>query len=452
MSHKAEIIAVGSELLLGNVANTDARYVSEKIASAGVDVLYHTAVGDNPQRLRQVTDIARSRCDLLIFIGGLGPTYDDLTKPRCGRPLNFCDFSYYNINTYDDLTKETVCAAFGLELEFHQDVMEEIKAYFKNVFRREMPDCNRRQAFLPKGCAVFHNPVGTAPGCLFTVEGVTVAMLPGVPHECRYLTDHALLPYLQARQEGVILSHTLHVFGLTEPKVQELLDDLMDSVQNPSLAPYAKAAEVQLRITAKAETAEMCETLMAPLLAEVRRRLGEHICGVDMGDPEVCAVKTLKARSLTVSAAESCTGGLIAKRITDVAGASAVFPGGVVSYTNGVKESILGVPGDILAQFGAVSEPVAKAMAEGARRIMKSDLALSVTGLAGPDGDDRGNPVGTVYIGLAAPGGTEVTHLVLKGGRESIRQQAADYALVLLNRHLYNSVQKAKGEDEYGKE
>ena len=226
----------------------------------------------------------------------------------------------------------------------------------------------------------------------------------------------------------------------------------MDSAQNPSLAPYAKAAEVQLRITAKAETAEMCETLMAPLLAEVRRRLGEHICGVDMGDPEVCAVKTLKARSLTVSAAESCTGGLIAKRITDVAGASAVFPGGVVSYTNGVKESILGVPGDILAQFGAVSEPVAKAMAEGARRIMKSDLALSVTGLAGPDGDDRGNPIGTVYIGLAASGGTEVTHLVLKGGRESIRQQAADYALVLLNRHLYNSVQKAKGEDEYGKE
>ena len=303
MSHKAEIIAVGSELLLGNVANTDARYVSEKIASAGVDVLYHTAVGDNPQRLRQVTDIARSRCDLLIFIGGLGPTYDDLTK-------------------------ETVCAAFGLELEFHQDVMEEIKAYFKNVFRREMPDCNRRQAFLPRGCAVFHNPVGTAPGCLFTVEGVTVAMLPGVPHECRYLTDHALLPYLQARQEGVILSHTLHVFGLTEPKVQELLDDLMDSAQNPSLAPYAKAAEVQLRITAKAETAEMCETLMAPLLAEVRRRLGEHICGVDMGDPEVCAVKTLKARSLTVSAAESCTGGLIAKRITDVAGGIGGFSRG----------------------------------------------------------------------------------------------------------------------------
>ena len=233
MSHKAEIIAVGSELLLGNVANTDAQYVSEKLASVGVDVLYHTAVGDNPERLRQVTDIARKRCNLLVFIGGLGPTYDDLTK-------------------------ETVCAAFGLKLKFHEEVMAEISNYFQNVFRREMPVCNRQQAFLPEGATVLHNPVGTAPGCLFTVEGVTVSMLPGVPHECRYLTDHALLPYLKARQEGVILSHTLHVFGLTEPKVQELLGDLMDAAQNPSLAPYAKGAEIQLRLTAKAETAEKC--------------------------------------------------------------------------------------------------------------------------------------------------------------------------------------------------
>ena len=160
MTYQAELIAVGSELLLGNVANTDARYISEKLASAGVDVLYHTAVGDNPQRLRAVTGIARKRCNLLIFIGGLGPTYDDLTK-------------------------ETVCAVFGRELEFHRDVMDEIAAYFKNVFRREMPACNRQQAFLPKGSTVFHNPVGTAPGCLFTAEGGTVAMLPGVPHECR---------------------------------------------------------------------------------------------------------------------------------------------------------------------------------------------------------------------------------------------------------------------------
>lgn len=424
MTYQAELIAVGSELLLGNVANTDAQYVSEKLAAVGVDVLYHTTVGDNPGRLRQAADIARSRCNLLIFIGGLGPTYDDLTK-------------------------ETVCAAFGLGMAFHEDVMDEIAAYFKNVFHREMPACNRQQAFLPEGCTVFHNPVGTAPGCVFTAEGVTVAMLPGVPHECRYLTDHALIPYLKARQEGVILSHTLHVFGLTEPKVQELLGDLMDAAQNPSLAPYAKGAEVQLRLTAKAETAEKCEALMAPLLEKARRRLGENYYGMDMGSPEAHAVKTLKAKGLTVSAAESCTGGLIAKRITDVAGASAVFPGGVVSYTNGVKHKILGVPDDVLETFGAVSEPVAAHMAEGARRVMGSHLALSATGLAGPDGDDRGNPVGTVYIGLATPTGTEVTHLNLRGSRESIRQQAADYALALLNRYLYNEDQ---GEYKYGKE
>lgn len=427
MSYQAELIAVGSELLLGNVANTDARYVSEKLAAAGVDVLYHTAVGDNPERLRQAAEIARRRCNLLIFIGGLGPTYDDLTK-------------------------ETVCAVFGLPLEFHQDVMDEIAGYFRNVFRREMPACNRRQALLPKGCTVFHNPVGTAPGCLFAAEGTTVVMLPGVPHECRYLTDHAMLPYLAARQEGVILSHTLHVFGLTEPKVQELLGDLMDAARNPSLAPYAKGAEIQLRMTAKAETASACEGLMAPLLQQVRQRLGEYLYGMDMGSPEQHAVEALKTRGLTVSAAESCTGGLIAKRITDVAGASAVFPGGVVSYTNGVKHRVLEVPQTLLDSCGAVSEPVARSMAEGVRRLTGSDLALSVTGLAGPDGDDRGNPVGTVYIGLSGPDGTEVTHLMLRGNRESIRQQAADYALALLNRHLYNTDEKAEGENEHGKE
>ena len=411
MFHHAEIIAVGSELLLGNVANTDAQYVSEKLAAVGVDVLYHTAVGDNPERLRQVTDIARRRCDLLIFIGGLGPTYDDLTK-------------------------DTVCAAFGVATEFHEDVMEEISGYFKNVFRREMPDCNRRQAYLPKGCTVLHNPVGTAPGCVFTADGVTVAMLPGVPHECRYLTDHALLPYLQARQESMILSHTLHVFGLTEPKVQEELGDLMNGAVNPSLAPYAKGAEVQLRLTAKAATEADCERLLAPLMQAVRQRLGAHVYGVDMGSPEQHAVQALTRRRLTVSAAESCTGGLIAKRLTDVPGASAAFLGGVVSYTNDVKHGVLGVPEALLQQYGAVSEPVAKAMAEGARRITGSSLALSVTGLAGPDGDDRGNPVGTVYIGLAKAGGTQVTQLFLKGDRKSIRQQAADYAFALLNKYL----------------
>ena len=234
----------------------------------------------------------------------------------------------------------------------------------------------------------------------------------------------------------MILSHTLHVFGLTEPKVQEELGDLMNGAVNPSLAPYAKGAEVQLQLTAKAATEADCERLLAPLMQAVRQRLGAHVYGVDMGSPERHAVQALTRRGLTVSAAESCTGGLIAKRLTDVPGASAAFLGGVVSYTNGVKHGVLGVPEALLQQYGAVSEPVAKAMAEGARRITGSSLALSVTGLAGPDGDDRGNPVGTVYIGLAKAGGTQVTQLFLKGDRKSIRQQAADYAFALLNKYL----------------
>lgn len=411
MSHYAELIAVGTELLLGNVANTDAQYLSEQLASVGVDVLYHTAVGDNPARLRQVIDISRRRCDLLIFTGGLGPTYDDLTK-------------------------ETVCRAFDRPLDFHPEIAAEIRHYFDTVFRREMPSCNLQQAYLPRDCTVFHNPVGTAPGCAFTADGVTVVMLPGVPRECRYLTDHGLIPYLKAQQEEVILSHDLHVFGLTEPQVQERLADLMDEAVNPSLAPYAKPGEVMLRLTAKAGTEEACEELMAPLFWDARSRLGAYLYGVDAGSLEARTARLLKDRHLTFSAAESCTGGLIAKRMTDVPGASAVFLGGVVSYTNGVKAHVLGVPQDVLDRYGAVSAPTAKAIAEGVRRLTGSDLAVSVTGVAGPDKDDRGNEVGTVFIALADGRKTVVRKWDLGTGRDRVRTMAAHHAFDMIRRYL----------------
>ncbi len=411
MPYCAEIIAVGTELLLGNVANTDAQFLSEQLATVGVNVLYHTVVGDNPERLENVISIARHRADLLIFTGGLGPTYDDLTK-------------------------ETVCRAFGLELVFHPEIVEEIRHYFDTVFRREMPECNLQQAWLPQGCTVFHNPVGTAPGCLFEKEGVTAVMLPGVPRECRYLTEHTLIPWLRKKHEGVILSHDLRVFGLTEPQVQERLADVMDETVNPSLAPYAKTGEVMLRLTAKAETSEKCEELMAPLLWDVRSRLGDFLYGVDVDSLEQRVLQLLRSRGLTLSAAESCTGGLIAKRITDLPGASAVFLGGVVSYTNGVKAGVLGVPEELLAECGAVSAPVALAMAEGVRRLTGSDLAVSVTGVAGPDRDDRGNQVGTVFIALAAPDDTAVQQLDLGTGRERIRTVAAHHAFDMIRRYL----------------
>ena len=411
MSYRAEIIAVGTELLLGNVANTDAQFLSEQLSSVGVDVLYHTAVGDNPQRLAEVIDIARHRANLLVFTGGLGPTYDDLTK-------------------------ETVCRAFGVELVFHPEIVEEIRRYLDTVFGAEAPKLDQQQAYLPEGCAVLHNAVGTAPGCIFEKDGVTVVMLPGVPRECRYLTEHGLLPWLREKHGGVILSHDLRTFGLREPIVQKLLADLMDDAVNPSLAPYAKTGEVLLRLTAKGSTAEECEELMAPLFWDVRARLGEYLYGVDVDSLEQRAVLLLKERHLTFSAAESCTGGLIAKRVTDVPGASAVFLGGVVSYTNGVKAKVLGVPEELLDQYGAVSAPVARAMAEGVRRITGSDLAVSVTGVAGPDRDDRGNEVGTVFIGFAAPEETTVRHLNLGTGRERVRTLAAHHAFDMLRRYL----------------
>ena len=411
MPHQAEILAVGTELLLGSIANTNAQFLSELLASAGIDVLYHTAVGDNPRRLRQAAEIARGRCDLLVFTGGLGPTYDDMTK-------------------------ETVAEAFGLALEYHPEVMEEIQRYFDHVFHRPMPACNRQQAMLPQGCTVLHNPVGTAPGCIFTVEGVTAVLLPGVPHECRYLAEHALLPWLQGCSGGVICSHDLHVFGLTEPRVQELLGDLMDRAENPSLAPYAKPGEVMLRLTAKGKSPQDCQERMAPLFREVRSRLGDCLYGVDVSSLEEVVITRLRQKGLTLSAAESCTGGLIAKRLPDVPGASAAFLGGGVSYTNAVKAGVLGVPRDLLEQYGAVSEPAARAMAEGVRRLTGSDLAVSVTGLAGPDGDDRGNPVGTVYLGLSLPGETLVRRLALGGDRPRIRLLAASTALDMIRRHL----------------
>ena len=410
-AYRVEIIAVGTELLLGNVANTDAQFLSEMLASVGVDVLYHTAVGDNPARLREVVDIARGRANLLVFTGGLGPTYDDMTK-------------------------QIVCEAFGLGLEFHPEIVEEIRHYFDTVFRREMPACNLQQAYLPRGCTVLHNPVGTAPGCIFETGGVTAVLLPGVPHECRHLAEHELLPWLRAKSDETIVSHDLHVFGLTEPQVQEKLADLMDNAVNPSLAPYAKTGEVMLRLTAKGESEADCEERMASLFWDVRARLGDWLYAVDAPGLEGRVLQLLKERGLTFSAAESCTGGLIAKRITDLSGASAVFRGGVVSYTNAVKAGVLGVPEELLAQYTAVSGPVARAMAEGVRALTGSDLAVSVTGVAGPGPDDDGHPEGRVYAALTDGAHTWVRRLELGTGRGRIRVMAAHHAFDLLRRYL----------------
>ena len=409
----AELIAVGTELLLGNIANTDAQFLSEKLSGLGITVHHHTVVGDNPRRLAQALETARGRADIIITTGGLGPTYDDLTK-------------------------QTICRTFGRELELHEDILEEIRTWFRNKLGREMPENNVQQALLPVGCVVFDNPVGTAPGCAFLEGGVHVLMLPGPPFECRYMFEHRAARYLEQLTDGVIVSHEIRIFGMGESSVEEALREPMTQSANPTLAPYAKLNECMVRATARAETRAAAEDMLRPLVAQVLDTLGDVVYGVDVDSLEAVVSGLLLDRGLTLSAAESCTGGLIAKRMTDLPGASKVFRGGVVSYTNGVKAGVLGVDGDLLERYGAVSEETARAMAEGCRRVCGSDLAVSVTGVAGPDTDDRGTEVGTVYIALAAREGTICRRLICgRGrGRDRVRSAAASNAFDLIRRSL----------------
>ena len=412
MPHTAELIAVGTELLLGSIANTDGQMVSRALSQLGINVYYHTVVGDNPGRVRQAVEIARSRADVIITTGGLGPTCDDLTR-------------------------EAVCAAFGRQLVFHEECARHIRDRFARTIRASsMTENNLRQAWLPEGCTVLPNSRGTAPGCAFEADGVHVVMLPGPPGECRAMLEEQAIPYLRRLADGVIRSRTLKIFGMGESAVESLLHQRMVELTNPTLAPYAKTGEVELRLTARAATAQEADRMLDPLEGEVRQVLGDLIYGVDVPSLEAAVLALLKTQGKTLSTAESCTGGLIAKRMTDLSGASAVFLGGVVSYTNQVKAGVLGVPEALLEQYGAVSDPVARAMCQGARQVLGSDLALSVTGVAGPDADDRGNPVGLVFIALTDGTNTWVRKTDLGLERARVRTMAAHHALDMARRYL----------------
>ena len=413
MSHTAELIAVGTELLLGSIANTDAQTISKALSALGINVYFHTVVGDNPQRLRQAVEIAKGRADVIITTGGLGPTCDDLTK-------------------------NVLAECFGKKLVYNEEAARRMEAYFRKLHpdTGKMTENNYQQAYLPEGCVPFQNDWGTAPGCAFEAEGVHVLMLPGPPSECSPMLRHRAIPYLSQLTDGVIASRSLRLFGMGESSVESRLRDRMNSMTNPTLAPYAKEGEVELRLTAKAGSEAAALALIAPAEQELRERFGALVYGVDVPSLEWVCLELLKKKGLSLSAAESCTGGLMAKRFTDLAGASAAFKGGVVSYTNEVKANVLKVPAGLLEEFGAVSEPVARAMAQGVRALTGSDLALSATGVAGPDRDDRDNPVGLVYVALAWEGGEHVRTVHAAGGRSRIRTVAASHGFDLVRRYL----------------
>ena len=413
MSHTVEILCVGTELLLGNIVNSNAQALSRELSGLGLNVLYHSVVGDNPGRLKAAVDQARHRADVIVTTGGLGPTCDDLTK-------------------------QTLAECFGKKLVFHPECAQAIRRYFERM-GREMTDNNLQQAYLPEGCHILDNAWGTAPGCAFEAEGTYVVMLPGPPRECLPMFKERAAPWLARLSEGVIRSRTLRVFGATESGVEAIFRDRMNELTNPTLAPYAKEGEVELRITAKADSPQAADALIAPVEAEVRAVLGNLVYGADVSGLEQVVLDLARERGLTLGTAESCTGGLIAKRITDVPGAASVFHGGVVSYHCEVKAGVLGVPQALLEEQGAVCAQVAQAMALGAQKALKCDLAVSVTGVAGPDPDERGNPVGLVFTALAAPDGCWVKRLNLAAPgarRDRIRTLAANHALDMARRWL----------------
>ena len=412
MTYTAEIIGVGTELLLGNTANTDAQDISQTLSELGVNVFFHTVVGDNPERLKQAVKIARDRADIIITTGGLGPTYDDLTK-------------------------QTLAEAFGRKLVFSEEEAQKLREFFsKRLNHAEMTENNLQQAMFPEGCVIFENAVGTAPGCAFESEGKHVLMLPGPPRECRQMMRVCVVPYLKKLSDVEIHSHNIHIFGMGESSVEARLRDMMESLENPTLAPYAKASEVMLRLTARAHSKDEAEKLMIPVLEKVQAVMGDLIYGIDVESLENTVVGLLKDAGKTLAVAESCTGGLLAKRITDIPGSSQVFLGGVVAYSSGAKESLLGVDPALIAEKHAVSREVAAAMALGAREKLGTDIGIGITGIAGPESDESGQAPGTVFIALSAGDETFVKTPSVFLERERVRVAGASGALDMLRRYL----------------
>lgn len=405
---KAELIAVGTEILLGDIVNTDAQVISLGLDELGIDVYYQTVVGDNPKRLREVLELARSRSELIVTTGGLGPTLDDLTR-------------------------ETIAAAFGKKLVLHQPSLDRIETFFDKI-GREMTPNNMKQAMLPEGCTVLENDWGTAPGCAFEVDGVHVLSLPGPPRECTPLFRTAGMRYLSELAGGVIVSHQIHVFGMGESQMEDRLHVLMENGRNPTLAPYAKDGECLVRVTAKAENTEKAEALLAPAVRQICDVLGEAVYGIDVDSLEQAAATVLTARGMTLSVAESCTGGLLSKRITDIAGASKFYKGGACTYCNEIKEKVLGVRKETLERYTAVSVQTAAEMAEGIARAYGTDIGIGITGYAGPDGGEDGTPAGTIHIGMYHAGSTQVKSICSPRGRETARRDAASRALHMILR------------------
>ena len=407
---KAEVLGVGTEILLGQIPNSNAQWISERLAGIGVDVLHHQAVGDNEARIAEAFLLALSRADVVIATGGLGPTQDDVTR-------------------------EGLSAALGLRLVPDPSIADWLGDRFAALGRR-MPESNLRQAMVPEGARTIMPQRGTAPGLMIEADGKRVYALPGVPAEMKEMMEGAVLPELATLAgPAALVSRVLKVTGMAEASVAEALDDLFRGSENPTIAYLASSGEVKVRVTAKAPTRAEAEVLIEPVAAEVSRRLGDRVFTRDDEALELVVGRLLKARQVTVATAESMTGGSLAARLTAHPGSSAFFVGSAVVYTEAAKRDVLGVSRATLDGPGVVSEECAREMARGARRLFGANLGVSLTGVAGPE-EHGDKPPGTVWVGLAAEGAEEARTFRAPGDRAQVRRWAEQAALDLLRRHL----------------
>lgn len=371
---KTAILSIGTELLFGQITNTNTVYLSQKLNMLGYDVMYHYTVGDNPERVRDMIRLAFQDCDLVITTGGLGPTQDDLTK-------------------------EMVCQVMGDELVMMDEVMSELESYFEKL-GRPMTENNKKQAYVPSRAEVFINHEGSAPGFALEKDGKYVICMPGPPREMTSMFEDSVMPYLQSMSEDVIYYRMLRAFGIGESVLETKLLDLIDDQTDPTLATYAKEGECSLRIASKRKTEAEAREAVDEMVEKVKERVGEFIYSCDDEELVQVVCRKLMEKGLTLSSAESCTGGKFAAAVTDIPGISAVFQRGLVTYSNQAKMDELGVKAETLEKYGAVSEETAMEMVEGLRRVSGSDVCVSVTGIAGPGGGSDAKPVGLVYIGF----------------------------------------------------
>lgn len=409
-----ELISVGTEILLGNIVNTNAAYLAEKCALLGCSLYHQTVVGDNEERMEEAIRQAIERADIVILTGGLGPTKDDLTK-------------------------EVTAKIFGRKLYMDEHSRARIRDYFEKIKSKKVTENNWKQALVPEGAIVIDNLNGTAPGLILEDKerGKAAILIPGPPNEMKPMFEHDIAPYLNKKQPEGIYSHMVKVCGIGESRAETMVADLMDAQTNPTLAPYAKTGEVHFRVTARACSEEAAEKLMEPMIEEMKKRFGDAVYTTEENVTlEESVIRLLEEKKMTVTTAESCTGGKLSGRLLNVSGASSVYNEGYITYANASKEKILGVKHETLETYGAVSEQTAAEMALGAAKAAGADAALSVTGIAGPGGGTAEKPVGLVYIGCAVNGEVTVREYRFTGNREKNRDYAVARAITLLREEL----------------